>query len=37
MNLRQVDYRGMGTNFAIMINSAFADQLPYEYVGTLKS
>ena len=36
-NLRQVDYRGMGTNFAIMINSAFADQLPYEYVGTLKS
>ncbi len=37
MNLRQVDYQGMGTNFAIMINSAFADQLPYEYVGTLKS
>jgi len=36
-NLRQVDYRGMGTNFAIMINTAFADQLPYEYVGTLKS
>ena len=36
-NLRQVDYRGLGTNFAIMINSAFADQLPYEYVGTLKS
>jgi putative ABC transport system permease protein len=36
-NLRQVDYRGMGTNFAIIINTAFAQQLPFEYVGTLKS
>ena len=36
-NFRQVDYRSIGTNFAIMINSAFAQKLPYEYIGTFKS
>jgi len=36
-NFRQVDYRTIGTNFAIMINSAFAEKLPFEYIGTLKS
>ena len=36
-NFRQVDYRTIGTNFAIMINSAFAQKLPYEYIGTFKS
>lgn len=37
MNFRNVDYRNFGTNFAIIINSAFADKLPYEYIGTMKS
>ena len=37
MNFRNVEYRNFGTNFAIIINSAYAEKLPYEYVGTLKS
>ena len=36
-NFRKVDYRDISINFAIIINKAFADQLPFEYVGTLKS
>ena len=37
MNFREVDYRDISINFAIIINKAFANKLPYEYVGTLKS
>ena len=36
-NFREVDYRDISINFAIIINKAFANKLPYEYVGTLKS
>ena len=36
-NFREVDYRDISINFAIIINKAFASKLPYEYVGTLKS
>jgi len=36
-NFRKVDYRDISINFAIIINKAFADKLPFEYVGTLKS
>ena len=36
-NFREVDYRDISINFAIMINKAFANTMPYEYVGTLKS
>ena len=36
-NFRKVDYRDISINFAIIINKAFADKLPYEYIGTLKS
>ena len=36
-NCREVDYRDISINFAIIINKAFANKLPYEYVGTLKS
>ena len=36
-NFREVDYRDISINFAIIINQAFANKLPYEYVGTLKS
>ena len=36
-NFRKVDYRDISINFAIIINKAFANKLPYEYVGTLKS
>jgi putative ABC transport system permease protein len=37
MNFRSVEYRNFGTNFAIIINDAYAHKLPYEYIGTLKS
>jgi len=37
MNFRKVEYRSLGTNFAIIINDAYAQKLPYEYIGTLKS
>jgi putative ABC transport system permease protein len=36
-NFREVDYRDISINFAIIINKAFANKLPYEYIGTLKS
>ena len=36
-NFREVDYRDISVNFAIIINKAFAKKLPYEYIGTLKS
>jgi putative ABC transport system permease protein len=36
-NFRKVDYRDISINFAIIINQAFANKLPFEYVGTLKS
>jgi len=36
-NFREVDYRDISINFAIIINQAFASKLPYEYIGTLKS
>ncbi len=36
-NFREVDYRDISINFAIIINKAFANKMPYEYVGTLKS
>lgn len=36
-NFREVDYRDISVNFAIIINKAFANKLPYEYIGTLKS
>ena len=36
-NFREVDYRDISINFAIIINKAFANKLPYENVGTLKS
>jgi len=36
-NFREVDYRDISINFAIIINQAFANKLPFEYVGTLKS
>mgnify|MGYP003322134220 CR=1 FL=1 len=36
-NFREVDYRDISIDFAIIINKAFANKLPYEYVGTLKS
>ncbi|MFP6775619.1 MAG: FtsX-like permease family protein [PS1 clade bacterium] len=36
-NFRKVEYRSLGTNFAIIINEAYASKLPYEYIGTLKS
>ena len=36
-NFREVDYRDISINFAIIINKAFANKLPYEYVGTLNS
>ncbi len=36
-NFREVDYSDISINFAIIINKAFANKLPYEYIGTLKS
>ena len=36
-NFRKVDYRDLSINFAIIINDSFADELPYEYIGTLSS
>ena len=36
-NFREVNYRDISVNFAIIINKAFANKLPYEYIGTLKS
>ena len=36
-NFREVDYRDISINFAIIINKAFANKLPHEFVGTLKT
>jgi putative ABC transport system permease protein len=35
-SLRQVDYRDLSINFAMIINPKFANQLPHEYIATAK-
>jgi putative ABC transport system permease protein len=36
INLRKVDYRDLSINFVMLINSSFAQNIPHEYIATVK-